>query len=152
MVNVAWLESCVLEDKANTSTPKPTREIEVVQSLPKESILGNPTKVALLSEGASTMTFRFWPVPSSVVWTAYVVYQAKAPIKTALTNTWAPFPDELAYVYRQGFLAMALMHADDIRATQEYQKFQLMIVKALGQKDAELQHEGWFPDRPLMIG
>lgn len=152
VADVGWLESCVLEEEASTATLKPTHEIEVVQMLPKESLLDNPSKVAAISETSTTVDFRFWQVPSTTVWRAYITYQAKAPLKTALTNTWTPIPDELAYVYRQGFLAMALMHADDVRAPIEYQKFQLMIQKALGQKDLELQHESWFPDRAIMIG
>ena len=155
--DMSWLESCVLEDEANTSTSpdlKPTHEIEAVQDLPKESFKDNPEKVCLLSEdeGASTTTLRFWKVPSTTVWRAYVVYQKKAVIKTALTADWSPIPDDLAWVYQQGFLAMAYKMADDTRAETEYRKFLRDIGRATAKDDAELQHEGFFPGRPIMIG
>lgn len=152
ITDFGWLESCVLEDKDSTQTPKPTREIEVVQMLPKESVVENPVKVAVVSETASNINVRFWPVPGTYLWTAYLIYQAKPPLKTALADTWSPIPDELSYVYKQGFLAWALKHADDARASQEYRIFQDMIRKALRGKDAEQQHEALFPDRPILIG
>jgi hypothetical protein len=228
--DLSWLESCVMEDEDNTSTSpdlKPTREIEAVQDLPKESLKDNPEKVCMLSQdertqaavmddpsgidavettvivdstsgfsstgiiliesemmtysgtttttftglvrgvlgttaashadttavaAASTSTLRFWKVPSTVVWRAYVVYQLKPPIKTALTANWSPIPDDLAWVYQQGFLAMAYKMADDTRAETEYRKFLRDIGRATAKDEAELQHEGFFPGRPIMIG
>ena len=155
VTDMSWLESCVVEDEANTATSpdlKPTREIEAVQDLPKESLKDNPEKICLLSEATTTTTLRFWKVPSTTVWRAYVVYQKKPVIKTALTNNWSPVPDDLAWVYQQGFLAMAYKMADDARAETEYRKFLRDIGRAAAKDDAELQHEGFFPGRPIMIG
>lgn len=155
VTDMSWLESCVIEDEANTSTSpqlKPTREIEAVQDLPKESLRDNPEKVCILKEATTTTTLRFWKVPATVVWRAYVVYQKKPVIKTALTNDWSPIPDDLAWVYQQGFLAMAYKMADDSRAETEYRKFLRDIGRATAKDEAELQHEGFFPGRPIMIG
>ncbi|KKK54562.1 hypothetical protein LCGC14_3083470 [marine sediment metagenome] len=153
--DMSWLESCVIEDEANTSTSpdlKPTHEIEAVQDLPKESFKDNPEKVCILKEATTTTTLRFWKVPSTVVWRAYVVYQKKAVIKTALTANWSPIPDDLAWVYQQGFLAMAYKMADDTRAETEYRKFLRDIGRATAKDEAELQHEGFFPATPIMRG
>jgi hypothetical protein len=155
VTDMSWLESCVIEDEANTSTSpqlKPTREIEAVQDLPKESIRDNPEKVCILKEATTTTTLRFWKVPATVVWRAYVIYQKKPVIKTALTANWSPIPDDLAWVYQQGFLAMAYKMADDTRAETEYRKFLRDIGRATAKDEAELQHEGFFPGRPIMIG
>jgi len=153
VADVGWVESCEREDNASTSTPKPIYEVEVVQDLPREFLQGKPEKICKLKETSTTATFRVWPMSDTTIWKLYVTYQAKPPIKTTLgTTTWTPIPDELGYVIRQGFLAMALAHADDQRASQEYTKFQRMIQKALGNADAEIGHEGFFPDAPLMRG
>lgn len=98
------------------------------------------------------LIWRMSPVPGNQVFRIYPIYQRKAPVKTSLTQTWFPIPDELSFVYRQGFLAMAFRHADDARFRDEYQIFQAMIAKALGSKDAELNAEGFVPSRPLLIG
>lgn len=42
VTNVAWLESCQLEEKASTATVKPIRTIEVVQDLDLTHIRHNP--------------------------------------------------------------------------------------------------------------
>jgi hypothetical protein len=155
VTDMSWLESCVIEDEDNTSTSpdlKPTRKIEAVQDLPKESFKDNPEKVCILKEATTTTTLRFWKVPSTVVWRAYVVYQKKPVIKTTLGDDWSPIPDDLAWVYQQGFLAMAYKMADDTRAETEYRKFLRDIGRATAKDEAELQHEGFYPDRPIMIG
>jgi len=155
ITDLGWLESAQIEDKANTSTPKPIYDIEVVQNLSKDFLKGIPQNLSWqpAADGStSTIRFRLWPVPSSVVYTVYPIYQKKAPLITSLSSTWAPIPDELGYVIRQGFLAHALLHADDARANAEYMKFRDLLGKALAENDVEPQHEAFFPERSLMLG
>jgi hypothetical protein len=47
---------------------------------------------------------------------------------------------------------MAYKMADDARAETEYRKFLRDIGRATAKDEAELQHEGFFPSRPIMIG
>lgn len=150
--NFGWLERAYVEMKASTSTPKPIYQLEVVQSLPKVSEKSDPNKLAYDRDSGSDIILRLDYPASSTVWTVYADYQKKAPLKTALGDTWSPFPDELAFVYRQGFLAMAFKHTGDPRFTIEYQQFQVAIAKALGLKDAEQEHAGFFPELPIMRG
>lgn len=157
IANINWIERCVLEDFQSTSPLKPNHEIEVVANLPKESIIQPPFKVAHQydtqdTNGLTIPTFRMWPVPSSQIWNAYTDYQQRGPLLTDMSNTWTPIPDELAYVYRQGFLAKAFTHAEDPRGVVEQQKFIMYLAKALNIKDYEIQHQSFFPTRAVMIG
>lgn len=152
--NMGWLESCTLEGSNETNVPKPTVHIDAVQMIQRESEIGNPEEVCWLPVAGKSdrITVRFSPVPGNYQWTCYLIYQATPPILSDLTNTIAPLPDDYAYIFRQGFLAAALLHADDQRAQSEYQKFQLLMQKALGRADAEDNAESFYPQRSLMMG
>lgn len=153
VTNLGWLESCTRLDPNSTQQPQPIENVEVVRIIQPSSLVANPTKIAAMLENDSGLTFRLWPVPNqSKEWTIQPVYQMKPPLKEGLQETWSPIPDELAFVYRQGFLAMAYKHADDPRYEQEYAKFQQMIAQALGLEDAEGNAEGFQPDYGLFIG
>ena len=90
------------------------------------------------------------PGINSVVWQHAPIYQAKAPVLSALSSTFAPVPDELAYVYRQGFLALCYRHAGEPAFPREYALFEAMVQKALGQNDREPDNFQFYPERPLM--
>lgn len=153
VTDLGWLESAIYVDPASTQQPQPIDILETVRNLQPSSMIGNPTKLANMFETDAGGTFRLWPVPSSSKqWQIISTYQMKAPVKGGLQETWTPIPDELAFVYRQGFLAEAYKHADDPRADKEYQKFQMMMQKALGLKDMEANSESFLPDYGLFIG
>lgn len=152
VTNIGFLERVTFEDTNNTATPKPVRDGEVVFSIPKESYTDNPFKICVDRETATDSILRVWPVPGTYVWTVYTDFQAKAPILTALTQTFAPWPDELIYVIRSGFLYFAYLHLEDPRAPMQYQIYQANLAKARGIKDAEPQNEGFFPTRSIMWG
>jgi hypothetical protein len=149
--DISFLERVVFEDYASQDTPKHRREGECVFSLPMESWTDHPWKISKESEAQNSSTIRLWPVPTNYVWTVYCDYQVKPPI-VSLGGTWAPVPDELAFVVRAGFLYFAYLHADDPRSEAAFQKYQLAIQRARGIKDAEQQHAAFFPSRPIMIG
>lgn len=153
ITDCGWLEACTRLDQDSTQQPQPIFQIDTVRNLPPSSEVGVPKRIAFINETDASLTFRLWPVPNkSKVWTIQPVYQKKPPLKSGLSDTWSPIPDELAYVYRQGFLAMAYKHADDPRYDAEYAKFLMMIQKALGFADAEADSDGFFPDGGLFIG
>ena len=151
--DLGWLESCEIEDKNSTAIPKPRQAIDVVRSLPKDSARGGPPQAICwnLDNTSGYVIWRVRPTPSGTIYTVYPVYQQKPIIKTALSQNWAPIPDECAYVYRQGLLAMAKKHAGQDWAS-EYQIFQAMIKKALGIADAEQQSQGFVPERSILLG
>ena len=152
--DLGWLESAIWVDPSSTQQPQPIGIVETVRNLqPSSEVGGVPLKMANMFETDAGATFRLWPVPNmSKQWQIIPTYQIKAPIKSGLQETWSPIPDELAFVYRQGFLAEAYKHADDPRADKEYQKFQLMMQKALGIKDMEANSESFLPDYGLFLG
>lgn len=155
-----WVEHATLEDFLSTAFVKPKRDIEVVSSLNLESIVQPPFKVCMQFENVlicgnlsiSELLMRFWPVPSSQIWRAFIFYQMKAPMKTGLDDNWAPWPDELAYVLRSGVYAKALDHGEDPRAPLADQKWQADIARGLGIKQQEWRHEAFFPDLPVLRG
>lgn len=151
--DIGWIERCALQDYANTSPVKPVHSIEVVATLFIESIVQPPFKIS--HEGDHTpgvVLFRTWPVPSSQIWNVFMDYQVKPPIKTNISQNWAPWPDEFGFVLRQGFLAKALVFAEDPRAQAEMAKWQAVINKMLDIKDQEMRSESFFPERPVLYG
>lgn len=161
---LSWVEHATLQDWLSTASVKPVHDIEVVSSLPNESIIQPPFKVCMQTETVTTGTvagvntsvsqllMRFWPVPSSQIWNALMFYQLKAPLKTALSQTWSPWPDDLGYVLRSGVYAKALDHGEDPRAPLADSKWQQDIMKALDIRQQEQRHESFFPDLPIARG
>lgn len=148
-----WIESATVADASTTITPAPQFIIESVNYVEPSGDMGNPSKVcAVADDGAGTVTFRFWPVPGSFVWLANVVYQAKPPVLTAMSQTFDPVPDELNHVIRAGFLAMAMRHAADPRADTQYALFRSKLMEALNSKDREPRNEGLYPWRGIQVG
>jgi hypothetical protein len=110
--------------------------------------IGSPTGQAF----GTTLTFRFWPIPSTQIWQAFIFYQLKAPIKTSLQNTWSPWPDNLGYCLRSAVLASVYNFFEDVRWPNAYAKAQADCLKALDLKDQEARSESYHPDLPLLRG
>ena len=72
---------------------------------------------------AGTITFRFLPVPDAI-YTVSVQFQKKVPaLFAALATTWTPIPDQYAYIYNYGLLALTMAYDDDPRFPLFNQKF-----------------------------
>jgi hypothetical protein len=134
----------------NTNTAiLPTRHLNVVRELQPVSFVGYPEDICVLQDlGTGVLRIRFRPVPGSAPWGVSLVYQKKAPLITALTGaggTWAPFPDEFAYVYRQKFLALAYRYSNSPRADAEEMKADKAIAKALAMDEREVPDVNLYP-------
>lgn len=154
ITNFGWLAAgtCV---NLNTNTPiLPTRHLEAVRDLQPFGYASYwPEKVAVISDlGTGVLKIRFYPVPGNTAWGVNLVYQKKAPLKTALSDTWTPMPDELAYCYRQGFLAKAYRYMNSPRAEVEEQKFQGAIRQALGADEREALPIQLYPETGFLTG
>jgi len=157
---ISWLEHVSLTDFQSSSTVIPVHDGEIAASLFMESIQQPPFKFANQIEKmftGSNMTvvtplIRAWPVPSSQIWGVYLFYQGKAPLKTDLSQTWSPFPDELSYCLTSNLKAEALDWWEDPRSVNALLKGQQDILKALGVKDQEPRGEAMFPDLPILRG
>lgn len=147
-----WLAAGTLVT-LNTNTPiLPTRLLNAARDLQPSSRVSTPTEVAVVTDlGTGVLKIRFRPVPGfGQMWGCNLVYQKKAPLKTALSNTWTPVPDELSYVVRQGFFAAGYRYANSPRADIEEQKFAAAIQRALGGDTRETSDIGLVPESGLM--
>jgi hypothetical protein len=151
ITDFGWLESATMVELNSTSPIRSTRYLRAVQELRPVWQSENPCKVCVLKDnGDGTLKVRFDGVPGSTIWGVNLVYQAKPPIKVALTDTWAPFPDEYGFLYRQMFLALCWRYINDPKQVVEYQKAEQMIIKALGKADSEASDVHIVPAEGLM--
>lgn len=146
-----WLESATMVDINDNSSPQRVRHIQATRTIQPESRVEIPSKVAVMKDyGTGILKVRFRYVPSSAPWAVKMVYQAKPPLKTALSDTWYPFPDNYAFVYRQMFLARAYRFVGSPRSEVEQQKAMRAILQAMGNNDQEDSEEYIAPEVPLM--
>jgi hypothetical protein len=146
----SWLESAIMYDTSDTNAAPTTWEVSAVKSLKKSNHYGRPQKIALISQSNGVLSLRLTHIPRNPVWAITINYQKKAPLKTDLSQTWSPFPDEFGFVYRQMFLARSYRYLNHRRADAEEARALAMIAKALGKDDVEQSDQYVTPERPLM--
>lgn len=95
---------------------------------------------------------RLAPLPafSGIVWLITPVYQMKPPILTTLSQTIAPIPDELGYVFREGFMAILYEHAGSRLAAAKYAKWEESLFTALRAGDRERDDAIFYPTESIM--
>lgn len=152
ITNFGWLESGTFVDVRDTSPSQGVYYLKAVRTLQPTSSTSLPGKVCVLSASSTgVLKIRFIGVPGQP-WMVTLVYQAAAPLKTALSDTWSPFPDEYAYAYRQMFLAHAYRHINSKRSEIEYQKALQMIANARQDDDSEMSDENMAPAGGSLMG
>ncbi len=98
-------------------------EIEIDTLLGISGDQARPGSVTVQSDdNGGNLVFRYNTVPDQA-YVCTLVYQRKPVPMTSLASLWAPLPDELAYVYNFGYLALAAMMADDARFPVFNQRF-----------------------------
>jgi hypothetical protein len=153
ITNFGWLESATMRELRSAAPIPGIYAIEAVNTLPLQSYAANPQKVAVLADnGDGTLKIRFDSAAGTVPFVANLIYQARPALKTALSDTWAPFPDEYSFVFRQAFLARAYRYVNSPRADIETQKADMAVGKALMRDDAEASDQRLYPDQGLMRG
>jgi hypothetical protein len=151
--DIAWIEAAWRIDNLSTAALQPLDNMEAVRILRPSSSVSDPEKLAFMYENNDGGIIRLWPVPSlSKQWQVFFAYQRKVPIKADLSENWAPFPDEMAWVYQKGFLAQAYKHANDSRYSEAQNEFIAAMHKQLGHEDSEGNSEGFQPDHGLFLG
>ena len=142
-----WLAAGTMVAINNNNAILPTRHLEAVRTIQPYSTANNPEKVCVITDlGTGVLKIRFFPVPGTNVWGVNLVYQKKAPLITTLAGTWTPIPDELSYVYRQGFLARGYRYLNSPRADVEEAKLDKAIAKALGADEREVADVRLYPE------
>lgn len=153
ITNCGWLESATMVNMNDASPKQRIWYLNAVRMLQVSSIVFFPNKVCVVSDdGAGILTIRLAGLPGPQPMGVTLIYQARPAVPTDLSSTWAPFPDEYAFVYRQMFLAHAYRYSNSSRSEIEYQKAQANIMKALGANDREASEEFITPANPISAG
>lgn len=123
-------------------------ELEVALDLEVDNQPNLPSKIAAqFDDNAGNITFRVFPAPD-VPYVVTVTYQKSAPTFTSLTDTWAPLPDYLSYLFNQGFLAKTFEYMGDSRFQEAAQLFLQMCVSA-NQGLSDTQRNIFLADRAM---
>lgn len=91
-------------------------------------------------------------VNGSPVWQIIPAYQQKPPVINSIGSTFAPIPDDLDYLIKQGFLALCWKQADKKTFQIEYAQWLQDIASAMEGSDREPQEFGIFPSEGLQQG
>lgn len=129
-----FIEQCTLLNAAGDDI----KEIQVSTVLGASKEPGRPGFIATqLDDNAGNITFRFNLAPEQA-YTATVTYQKKPLLMNSLVSLWSPIPDELAYIFDWGLLALSSILTNDEKWPLYNQKF---ISHLLGRQDGidELQ-------------
>ena len=86
------------------------------------------------------------PPEGGFVWLMWIVYQRRAPRFTSLQQTISPVPDDLAYLFREGFLYKCLAHANSPRADKMNLAWHEQIEQAIRAGEREEQVWDFVPD------
>lgn len=144
--NFGWIERAVLNFPVTDDGLGESVELEVKMDLGFEATPNQPTQIsAIADDNNGNITFRLSPPPDKL-YTIRIVYQFAAPSFGAMTDTWAPIPDYLNYLYNQGMRAMAYEYTGDERFPFAYQMFLRQVVAANDsltdtQKNIFLEHQ-----------
>jgi hypothetical protein len=151
ITNFGYSTSASMQEVNNNSSPPNVFPLVVRRELEVSSRVSIPEKVAVMTDlGTGVLKIRLLWLPSSAVYAVNIIYQAKAPLKVALTDTWAPFPDNYAAVYRQAALYRMYRYLDSPKADNEYKKLQAQIMKTQAADDATQTDVSIQPSDSLM--
>lgn len=147
-----WLSSTTMAEMNNNSSPQNIKHPKAVRDLPPWSKVADPEKVCVVNDnGDGSLKIRFYYVPGSTIWGVSLVYQAKAPLKQALTENIGPFPDHYRSIVLQGLMYRMYRYLNNQGAANvEYQKLQQEIAKAQGYDDNEESNVYLSPEDSLM--
>lgn len=97
---------------------------------------------------------RMAPLPalSGLAWLVIPVYQKKPPNLISLQQTISPIPDEYAYLFRQGVIAMLYEHAGSKMASESYAKWEEALMIALRGADREREDANFYPSESMTGG
>lgn len=115
-----------METAAVFSTDTPVtdiKQLEIRNHSERTAEKARPTFISSeLDDGAGNITFRLAVSPDKN-YPVTVTYQKKPIAFLSLAQTWGPIPDELGYIFNNGFLALAMLHVRDERYQAANQKF-----------------------------
>jgi len=111
-----------------------------------ESLQNEPSRIAAqYDDGSGNITFRLFPPPDKI-YNIVVEYQKSAPQFTDATQTWAPIPDWMSYIYNMGFDALSFQYTNDPRFSGTMQLFFTELANN-AEGLTESQKNIWLQDR-----
>ena len=138
-----WIEKAVAYDPNNGYA---AFELQVELIKGQETLSNQPARIsAQYDDDSGNITFRIFPAPDSV-YNIVVEYQKSASLFTSVTQTWAPIPDYLSYLYNEGFTAKAFEYTNDPRFGSAMQLFLTDLAEANVGLD-RTQKNIWLADR-----
>lgn len=151
ITNWSWTEHATMREVASNAPVPRIWQLDAVNNIALSSSVGQPEKITVVQDnGDGTLSIRLDKCCGTTIFAIGLVYQAQPPVKVALTDSWSPFPDQLAHVYRQGFLYRCYRFLNSPRSEAEYKKLQDAIAKALNKDDAEASNQSVYPFESLM--
>jgi hypothetical protein len=153
ITDVGWLESASIVDINSTGVPQPVAPIEAVDRISPTYASGRTEELCVYQDlGTGVLVLRVNPCPSSYQMAVFGVYQARARMLNRTQDTWAPWPDNLAFVLRAGVKAYAYDLADKSIAEKQMKmkEFSLAAQSALTYSDSENSNQGFAPSSGLM--
>lgn len=136
-----WIEKATAYDPNDAYS---AHELQVGLNAAIEPLNNQPTRIAAqLDDDEGNITFRLFPAPDRV-YNVVVESQNAASLFTLTTQTWAPLPDYMEYIYTEGMQGMVYQYANDPRWLPTMQSFYQNLVAAsenlsLTQKNLWLQ-------------
>lgn len=150
ITDFGWLAGATMVGIQNGGPILPTRHCEAVRDIQPYGFANIPEKWCVYETStAGVLKIRSYPVVGTTIWGVNLVYQKKAPLITTLSGTWTPIPDELSYVYRQGFLALAYRYVNSPKQEVEENKFITALRRALGADEREVPDVHLYPGEGL---
>ena len=138
-----WIEKAVAYDP---STAFSSFELQVGLIYGGEMLPNQPARIAAqYDNGDGQITFRIFPAPDKI-YNIVVESQNAATLFTVTTQTWAPIPDYLSYIYNTGFDAMSYLYSNDPRFQGTMQLFYTQIA-AVAEGLESTQRNIWLQDK-----
>ena len=125
-------------------------ELQVGLNTAIEPLNNQVTRItAQHDDDAGNITFRLFPAPDAV-YDICVEYQNSATLFANTTDTWAPIPDYLSYLFTSGFQAKVYEYANDPRFQITMQLF-LTQLAAASENLTLTQRNLWLQDRMVFV-
>lgn len=125
--NFGWLEKAVITDPDDGDR---SHELTVTINLVPDTVPNLPVNISAQDDdGEGNITFRLSPTPDKA-YALTVVSQNAPPLFQGLSDTWAPIPDYLSFLYTQGMRAQAYEYLNDPRFVTAMQIFMQQAVAA----------------------
>jgi hypothetical protein len=138
-----WLEKAVLYDPNSGYNPT---ELQVELLKGEDTLPNIPQRIAAqMDDGNGNITFRIFPTPDQV-YNVVLVYQKAATLFTSTTQTWAPIPDYMSYVFNTGMDYRTFEYLGDSRSQTSGQLF-FQSLAQMSEGLSESQRNLWLQDK-----